>query len=312
MPEALAAIDCGSNSTRLFIVDATDSPVTRQTVITRLSAGVDEHATLGEEAMERTFAVLRAYRAVMDEAAVAEGMLVATSAVRDATNGEEFLERAGAIARVPARILSGAQEASYSYRGATAELDASDLTFLIVDIGGGSTELALKKSAELHSFSMQLGCVRVAERVLGYGVVSKKREVATRAMIAAELDRAFRAEPVFEEAVGRVRLVGLAGTVATLVAMQRGVEVYERSLVHHQRVDRADVATWRERLASETPAQRLAHPGMSAGREDVLVAGLYVLEAVMDRFGVSELLSSESDILDGITATLRESDARGS
>ncbi|HVB19583.1 MAG TPA: hypothetical protein VNE22_04780 [Acidimicrobiales bacterium] len=312
MPDALAALDCGSNSTRLFIVDANDSPVTRQTVITRLSAGVDEHGTLGEEAMERTFAVLRTYRAAMDEAAVGEGLLVATSAVRDATNGEAFLERAGAIVGVPARILSGAQEANYSYRGATAELDESDLAFLIVDIGGGSTELALKAKGELCSFSMQLGCVRVAERVLGYGVVSKEREVATEEMIKTELDRAFRAQPVFDEVVGRVRLVGLAGTVATLVAMERGVEVYERSLVHHQRLDRAVVETWRERLAGETPAQRLAHPGMSAGREDVLVAGLYVLEAVMDRFGVTELLSSESDILDGITTSLRESAARGS
>jgi len=311
VPEALAAIDCGSNSTRLFIVDGADSPLTRQTVITRLSAGVDEHGTLSEEAMERTFAVLRAYRAAMDEAAVGRGLLVATSAVRDAANGGEFLARAGAIVGVPASILDGAQEASYSYRGATAELDERGLPFLIVDIGGGSSELALKHHGELRSFSMQLGCVRVAERVLGFGVVSKEREGATQAMIGAELDRAFRAQPVFEEVVGRVRMVGLAGTVATLVAMERGVGVYERSLVHHQRVDRAVVEAWRERLAGETPAQRLAHPGMSAGREDVLVAGLYVLGAVMDRFGVTELLSSESDILDGIVATLRESEARG-
>lgn len=310
MTSPLAALDCGSNSTRLFIVGADGSPITRRTVITRLSAGVDEHGTLRDEAMERTFAVLRTYREAMDEAAVGEGLLVATSAVRDAANGREFLERAEAIVGVPARILSGGEEANYSYRGATAELDDTSTPILIVDIGGGSTELALKVKGELESFSMQLGCVRVAERVLGYGVVSPEREAATREMIGAELDRAFHARPSFHHVVGHVRLVGLAGTVATLVAMERGVSVYERSLIHHQRLERTVVRAWRERLASETPSQRLAHPGMSEGREDVLVAGLYVLEAVMDRFAVGELLSSESDILDGITASLRENEAR--
>lgn len=255
--------------------------------------------------MERTFSVLAHYRQLMNELGVSAGLLVATSAVRDATNGEDFLRGARAIVGVPCEILSGADEARYSYRGATSELgDVHDA--LVVDIGGGSTELAVVVDGTLRSFSMQLGCVRVAERELGFGVVTEERAAATRSMIEHELRRAFEAEPALANVVGHASLIGLAGTVATLVALNSGLVDYERAAVHHQRISREVVERWRHILAGETPAQRLEHPGMTAGREDVLVAGLYVLAAVMDRFGVDELLSSESDILDGITASLLE------
>lgn len=277
----------------------------RRTEITRLSAGVDERGSLRDDAMERTFSVLRQYRALMNELGVTAGLLVATSAVRDATNGEDFLDGARAIVGVPGEILSGADEARYSYRGATSELEGVH-DALVVDIGGGSTELAVVVDGTLRSFSMQLGCVRVAERELGFGVVTEERAAATTSMIEHELRRAFEAEPALARVVGHATLIGLAGTVATLVALDRGLVDYERAAVHHQRIGRVVVERWRRILAHETPAQRLKHPGMTAGREDVLVAGLYVLVAVMDRFGVDELLSSESDILDGITASLLE------
>ncbi|MDE3107784.1 MAG: hypothetical protein KGJ42_06480, partial [Acidobacteriota bacterium] len=167
MASTVAALDCGSNSTRLFIVDGARGARARQTRITRLSAGVDEHATLREDAMERTFAVLREYRRAMDDERVDRGLLVATSAVRDARNGQDFLARAGEIVGVEARILSGNEEATFSYDGATADLPPSPRPPLIVDIGGGSTELAVVVDDDLRSFSMQLGCVRVAERALG-------------------------------------------------------------------------------------------------------------------------------------------------
>ena len=124
-------------------------------------------------------------------------------------------------------------------------------------------------------------------------------------MIEAELDRAWREVPDFAGIVGAVRLVGLAGTVATLAQLDTGLAQYDRDAVHHRRIGRDSVKRWRERLSAEEPSQRLEHPGMVAGREDVLHAGLYVLEAVMDRFGVDELLTSEDDILDGIVASLR-------
>lgn len=305
MPNVVAALDCGSNSTRLLVMNDEGLALARYTEITRLSAGVDERGSLREDAMERTFSVLRHYRQVMNDFGVAAGLLVATSAVRDATNGEDFLRRARSIVGVSCEILSGANEAHYSYRGATSELEDID-DALVVDIGGGSTELAVVVDGTLCSFSMQLGCVRVAERELGFGVVTEDRAVATTSMIEHELHRAFEAEPAFAKVVGHASLIGLAGTVATLVALDRGLVDYERSAVHHQRISREVVERWRRILASETPAERLAHAGMTAGREDVFVAGLYVLVAVMDRFDVDELLSSESDILDGITASLLE------
>ncbi len=303
MPDVVAALDCGSNSTRLLIATR-DIVLERQTHITRLSEGVDATRTLRESAMQRTFDTLGEYRTLMDDAAIDGGLLVATSAVRDAQNGDDFLARAQRVVGVDARILDGHEEATLSYRGATLDLAPDPRPTMIVDIGGGSTEMALMRNDTLSSFSMQLGCVRVSERALGSGVVDASADARTRAMVDAELDRAFDAEPAFGEVAGNVRLVGLAGTVATLVQLEGGITHYERALVHHQRVTREGVEKWRQTLAVETPEERMGHPGMVRGREDVLTAGLYVLAGVMDRLGVDDFLSSENDILDGIVLSL--------
>jgi exopolyphosphatase / guanosine-5'-triphosphate,3'-diphosphate pyrophosphatase len=302
--DALAAVDCGSNSTRLLIVDAKGQAVQRDMHITRLSQGVDASGALLPEAMERTFRVLSSYRSACDGAGVTKGLLVATSAVRDASNGSEFLERARELMGFDARILSGEEEATFSFAGASAGLEKDVRPTMIVDVGGGSTELAVSLDGTLRSFSMQLGCVRVTERALGRGVVTTESDAATRAMIEAELERAFAAVPAFSDVVGNVRLVGLAGTVATLAQLDVGLTTYDREAVHHRSLSRATVQHWRDLLAHELPKERLRHPGMVLGREDVLPAGLYVLDAIMGRFEVEWLLSSENDILDGITASL--------
>ncbi len=305
MPDALAAFDCGSNSTRLLIADADGVALRREMKITRLSEGVDASRELLPVAMERTFGVLRGYRRECDDARVVRGLLVATSAVRDAVNGAEFLATAREISRCDARIIDGHEEAELSYAGATSDLEPTAVPTMIVDVGGGSTELAVGLDGRLISHSMQLGSVRVAERALGRGVVTPASDVAARDMIDAQLDAAFSAEPDFARVVGVVRLVGLAGTVATLAQLDARITHYDRDVVHHRVLSRATVQHWRDVLAGETPEQRLRHPGMVVGREDVLVAGFYVLDAVMGRFGVESLISSESDILDGIIATLR-------
>lgn len=273
--------------------------------ITRLSEGVDATRALAPEAMERTFSVLREYRRDCDEAGVERGLLVATSAVRDASNGAEFLAGAREICRCEARILEGSEEAALSYAGALGDLEETTVATLIVDVGGGSTELAVELDGHLVSYSMQLGCVRVTERALGRGVVTPASDAVARDMIDEQLDMAFRARPEFSRVVGSVRLVGLAGTVATLAQLDARLTRYDRAVVHHRVLSRAVVQHWRDLLARETPEQRLAHPGMVVGREDVLVAGLYVLDAVMECFGAEWLISSESDILDGIIALLR-------
>jgi exopolyphosphatase / guanosine-5'-triphosphate,3'-diphosphate pyrophosphatase len=302
--ETVAALDCGSNSTRLLIVDGANETLRREANITRLSQGVDATGTLLPEAMKRTFDVLRDYRAFLDEAHVERGLLVATSAVRDAQNGDEFLNGARQISGVEVRILDGNEEATFSYVGATSGLTSDPRATVIVDVGGGSTELAVEIDGVLESYSMQLGCVRVTERALGKGIVSAESDAAARSMIAAELDRAWAAVPVFATIVGDVRLVGLAGSVSTLAQLDAGLAVYDRDAVHHRLLTLETVERWRDLLSGESPEERLARPGMVRGREDVLHAGLYVLAAVMERLGADELLTSENDILDGIADSL--------
>jgi exopolyphosphatase/guanosine-5'-triphosphate,3'-diphosphate pyrophosphatase len=304
--EFVAALDCGSNSTRLLIVNEHNETLRRETRITRLSQGVDATKTLVPEALRRSYDVLSEYRAFMDEAAVDRGLLVATSAVRDASNGVEFLDEARRRTGVEVRILDGREEATFSYVGATSGLVPDERSTMIVDVGGGSTELAVEINGVLESYSMQLGCVRVTERALGKGVVSPESDAATRDMIEAELDRAWDEVPDFAALVGHVRLVGLAGSVSTLAQLDAGLSVYDREAVHHRVLSLASVELWRDRLSAESPEARLERPGMVRGREDVLHAGLYILAAVMTRLGVAELLTSENDILDGITASLLE------
>jgi exopolyphosphatase/guanosine-5'-triphosphate,3'-diphosphate pyrophosphatase len=302
--EVVAALDCGSNSTRLLIVNERNETLFRDSRITRLSQGVDASQTLLPEALQRSYSVLSDYRAHMDDTGVTRGLLVATSAVRDALNGEEFLDEARRRTGVDVRILDGAEEATFSYVGATTGLAPDSRTTVIVDVGGGSTELAAKFDGVLKSYSMQLGCVRVTERALGKGVVGVASVAAAREMIDAELDHAWAAVPDFARVFGNVRLVGLAGSVSTLAQLDAGIATYDREAVHHRQISLATVEAWRDRLSAESPEERLARPGMVKGREDVLHAGLYVLVAVMTRLGADELLSSENDILDGITDSL--------
>jgi len=209
-----------------------------------------------------------------------------------------------AVLNATLTLLSGNEEAQLSLRGATADLPDVDVPTMILDIGGGSTEMAAIVNGALLAFSMQLGCVRVTERALGVGVLTTAARERAIEMIEAEVQRAWSQVPDFERLVGRVRVVGLAGTVATLAQLVSGVAEYDREKVHHQRIGLVDVVGWCERLGREAPPERLRFPGMVVGREDVLPAGLLILESVMRRFEVAEILSSENDILDGLAATM--------
>ena len=298
----VAALDCGSNSIRLLVADTAGTSFVREMRITRLSQGVDANGALTDDAIERTLDVLRHYRSIMDRYDVDKGLLVATSAVRDASNGGNFLAAAAAITGVQSRCLTGKEEATFTYRGATASLAASTQSTLVVDIGGGSTEMAVMVEGALVSHSMQLGCVRVTERALGADVVTPRRAAAARDLIQREVERAWREQPSFDAVRGDLRLVGVAGTVATLAQLVAGDDEYERDRVHHQSLHRSDVQYWIATLGGLTPSERLALPGMVAGREDVLVSGLMILDAVMERFAVTTLMTSEDDILDGVAA----------
>jgi exopolyphosphatase/guanosine-5'-triphosphate,3'-diphosphate pyrophosphatase len=301
---ALAALDCGTNSTRLLICDESGATIRREMHITRLGQGVDATGTLAPQALARNYAVLEQYAAMMREAHVTRARLVATSAARDASNGTEFLDRAQAITGAEVALLSGDEEARMSYLGATADVAASDVPTMIVDIGGGSTELAAQLPEGFVAHSMQLGCVRVSERSLGTGIVSPEAAERTWRMIDEQITDAMTVVPRLHELVGTSRLLGLAGTVATLAQLDAGLEHYDRDKVHHRRLSLNDVVRWREILGAETPEDRLRRAGMVPGREDVLVGGLFILEAVMRRFVHDSLLSSESDILDGLIQSI--------
>jgi len=272
--------------------------------ITRLSQGVDADRTLQKDALQRSFEVLSEYRKLMDSFNVSSGLLVATSAVRDASNGLEFISRAKEITGVNARVLTGNEEAQFSFSGATAGVAFGTDPIAILDIGGGSTELAATIDGQLESYSMQLGCVRVTERTLGRGIVSNEDEAAAKEMIHGEVEKAFRTVPNLKKLIGNVQLMGLAGTVATLAQLDAGLATYDRNAVHLRSLSREVVEKWYATLKVLTPEERLALVGMVPGREDVMASGLLILAAVMDRLEINQLVSSENDILDGVVASL--------
>ncbi len=301
---AVAALDCGTNSTRLLIVDDHGTSLCREMRITRLGQGVDATGTLAPEALERNFAVLESYAQLMKKFDVKRARLVATSAARDASNGAEFVRRAAEITGADVALLSGDEEARLSLLGASGDLEPISSPTMIVDIGGGSTELATQLGNELVAHSMQIGCVRVSERVLGPGIVTAEAATRAWALIDEQIASALSAAPRLRELVGNVRLVGLAGTVSTLAQLDLGQVHYDHDAVHHRTVTIEQVKWWRETLGAELPEKRLQRPGMVAGREDVLVGGLFILQAVMECFGCRSLLTSENDILDGLIASI--------
>jgi exopolyphosphatase/guanosine-5'-triphosphate,3'-diphosphate pyrophosphatase len=300
----VAAIDCGTNSTRLFIVDAQGNPLERQMRITRLGEGVDATGELSKEAIDRCLTVLAEYRGVMDRFNVVRSRLVATSAARDASNGSDFLQAAGEVTGTEPELLEGTGEARLSMAGAVSDLDGANGPFMVLDIGGGSTEMVVGSGADdpdLAMVSMQIGCVRISERFLNSDPPSRDELDAAQATVGELLDQAITDEPRFLSAR---RLVGLAGTITTLASLAMGLDDYDRDRIHHAVLRAADVHLWYQTLAAEVAEARLDRAGMVPGREDVIVGGALILDAVMQRFGFDDCLVSEADILDGMVADL--------
>jgi len=302
--EALAAVDCGTNSTRLLIVDGTGRAKVRDMRITRLGQGVDRAHRLQPQAVERTLAVLRDYRSEMDGEHVQRARLVATSAVRDASDGKRFLHAAGDIIGWEAELLSGDEEGRLSYAGATHGLSERQGTTVVLDIGGGSTELVVKPREVVRSLSMDIGCVKLTERFLQGDPPRPGEVTAAVTAIDDELDRATRAIPELDGLDRNDRLIGLAGTVSTLALLELGLERYDRDRIHHARLTRAAVDRWCGVLGAETVAQRARRVGLPEGRQDVIFGGALILQRVMGRLRQEECLVSESDILDGLVLSL--------
>ncbi|MFE4328571.1 exopolyphosphatase [Streptomyces sp. NPDC056831] len=305
----VAAIDCGTNSIRLLVADADPSTgelveLDRRMEIVRLGQGVDRTGRLAPEALERTFSACRRYAEVIKEHGAQKIRFVATSASRDAENRDEFVRGVLDILGVEPEVISGDQEAEFSFTGATKELAGRDhlaKPYLVVDIGGGSTEFVVGDDHVRAARSVDIGCVRMTERHLVHdGVVSDPptpgQITAIRADIDAALDLAEESVPL----TGAATLVGLAGTVTTVAAIALGLDVYDSEAIHHSRISLDQVQEITGRLVTSTHAERAAIGAMHPGRVDVITSGALILLAVMKRTGAQEIVVSEHDILDGI------------
>ncbi|MEU9334947.1 Ppx/GppA phosphatase family protein [Streptomyces sp. NPDC048290] len=309
----VAAIDCGTNSIRLLVADA--DPATgelvdldRRMTIVRLGQGVDRTGRLAPEALERTFAACREYATVIKEHGAERLRFVATSASRDAENRDDFVRGVLDILGVEPEVITGDQEAELSFTGATRELIAGDglaRPFLVVDIGGGSTEFVVGDDHVRAARSVDVGCVRMTERhLVTDGVVSDpptgEQIAAMKADIEAALDLAEETVPLREART----LVGLAGSVTTVSAIDQDLPAYDSAAIHHSRVSHTRVREITDRLLHSTHDERAAVPSMHPGRVDVIAAGALVLLSIMDRTGAPEVVVSEHDILDGIAWSL--------
>lgn len=302
---AVAAIDCGTNSTRLLVVDGAGSAVAREMRITRLGEGVDTSRHLRDDAIERTIATLRGFRLIMDGAQVTRARMVATSAVRDASDGDRFLSSAAEVVGVEAELLSGEEEGRLSYTGATADLPQEQGMVAVIDIGGGSTELVVKPDEEIRSISTDIGCVRVTERFLRSDPPLPEEISRARDAIRTELDRAVDVIPELRALGPDTQLVGLAGTVSTLASLELDLERYDRARIHHALLTRDSVERWCETLAKESVAERARRAALPEGRQDVIVGGALVLSEAMRRFDLPTCLVSEADLLDGLVMSIR-------
>ncbi|TPG35825.1 Ppx/GppA phosphatase family protein [Mycolicibacterium hodleri] len=323
----VAAIDCGTNSIRLLIADvvrddsgARLSDVHREMRIVRLGEGVDATGSFAEPALARTRAALTDYAALLQTHSVSTVRMVATSATRDAANRDEFFAMTADVldAAVPgavAEVITGTEEAELSFRGAVGELDPAAAPFVVVDLGGGSTEVVLGGPAELDgtaptgtnvlaSYSANIGCVRLTERCLKSDPPTEAEIADARAVVRDGLAAAFDAVPVEQARTW----VGVAGTMTTLSALAMNLATYDSDAIHLARVGFDDLQKVCGGLLAMTRRQRAALGPMHEGRVDVIGGGAIVVEelarALGERAGINELVVSEHDILDGIALSI--------
>jgi exopolyphosphatase/guanosine-5'-triphosphate,3'-diphosphate pyrophosphatase len=306
-PRPAAACDLGTNSTRLLVVDGTGRQLERPMSVTRLGQGVDATGRLHPDAIARTLALLRAYRERLDAHGVGWRRASATSAARDAANRDELLVPASEVLGVEVELLSGEEEGSLALAGAIGDLSPELGPFLVVDIGGGSTELVRSRIDGDGGLgvgdvvSMPLGCVRLTERVLGSGVIGAQALAEARALVDGVLDDALAAHPGL---LGAKTIVGVAGTVTTLAMLALGLEHYDPAETHRSWLDRETVARLTEKLAGVDLDERRSMLGDARPRAEVIVGGCVVLGRVLDRLGADRCMVSETDILDGLVAPL--------
>jgi exopolyphosphatase/guanosine-5'-triphosphate,3'-diphosphate pyrophosphatase len=307
MKMRVAAIDCGTNSIRLLIADITDGTlidVIRTMVIVRLGEGVDKTGEFSQGALGRTFAALDSFEALIREHKPERIRFVATSASRDVSNRAEFVSGIKSRLGIEPDVISGDEEAELSFIGATADLlnqvNPPEAPYLVIDIGGGSTEFVLGTSAPTDSISTNIGCVRMTERNLTSDPPTTAQIAAATADVDAAIDQAFQVVPIAQAK----SLIGLAGSVTTVAALALGLSEYDSEKIHGSRISAKAVHQVTQDLLHMTRADRAALGPMHEGRIDVIGGGALVLDRIMQRTGIREVLVSERDILDGIARNL--------
>ncbi len=301
----VAAVDCGTNSIRLLVADldpetGTETEIERRMEIVRLGQGVDATGRLADEALERTFAACDRYAEAIRGHGAEQVRFVATSATRDASNRDAFVAGVRERLGVEPEVISGHEEAELSFRGATSALAtaavAHDTPYLVVDIGGGSTEFVLGTGTVEAARSVDVGCVRMTERHLQSDPPTLAQVTAARRDIDAAIDLAAQTVDLSRAKT----LVGLAGSVTTIAAIALGLEEYDRARVHLSRIPAEVIRQTAADLLAMSHAQRAALPVIHPGRVDVIAAGALILAQIVERLGLPELVVSEHDILDGI------------
>jgi exopolyphosphatase/guanosine-5'-triphosphate,3'-diphosphate pyrophosphatase len=303
----VAAVDIGTNSVRLLVADVSGpgrdarlDTVERLTRITRLGQGVNETRRLDPEAIERTLAVLREYQERISAHDVARVRMTATSASRDATNRDDFFDPVEQLMGVRPELLSGEEEASLSFLGATAGLSEPE-PYLVIDVGGGSTEFIAGVDRPDELMSVNVGCVRLTEQFLHSDPPSAEELSVAVSVVRDHLTDVDR---TVTGAARAKTLIGTAGTVWTMAAIELGVDASESERIHHSRLTRAAAEEIFRTLATEPISVRKHNPGLEPGRVDVIVGGVIVVVAVMRHWGFDEMLVSEADILDGLARSI--------
>ncbi|MCL2423595.1 MAG: exopolyphosphatase [Micrococcales bacterium] len=302
----VAAVDCGTNSIRLLVADVADGvlhEVVRRSEVVRLGQDVDRTGRLAPQALARTLEMTRQYAAECTRLGVTKVRFVATSATRDASNRDQFVAGVRAALGVDPQVVSGAEEAELSFTGATSVL-AGPAPYCVVDLGGGSTEVVVGSSGPQAAWSMDVGSVRITERHLHGDPPTLAETAAATATIDAAIDDSL----THVDVTGVRTLVGLAGSVTTVTAHALGLEVYDRTVIDQAVLSVEQVLGSCDVLVHATYAERAALGFMHPGRVDVIGAGALVWSRVVAHVaqvaGLTHVVTSEHDILDGIALSL--------
>ena len=295
----VAAIDCGTNSLRLLIADIEGNnlrEVYRDMRIVRLGQGVDQNKAFAPEAVERTLVATQEYFDLIRAQDVQRIRFCATSATRDASNRNLFIDGVREILGIPPEVIPGVEEAALSFLGSTKQLSQELAPFLVVDIGGGSTEFVLGESEVIAARSVNIGCVRMSERHL----VSQPPTAEQLAAATADIDAAILEAGNYVNFETAQTLIAVAGTATTVAAAALGLTEYDRYAIHLARIPAQQVHEVAEMFAAMTREEIAALGYMHPGRIDVITSGSLVLSRVMTLTGATEFVASESDILEGI------------